>query len=166
MERKIGLIGSFAFDWIRYSEYVFKDDENGNTYVVPREDAGFTMYNPFDVAEELLIDCLKIGEASKGKGENADDLVKGMVLLFAKKYGLLGLISASTYNRDIIDDERILLIKNNFLKLQQKTIETVSYLRFFTPFVEEDDISLRWDRRGIHVQKAEDSPKFLVSGRW
>lgn len=164
MERKICLVGSFATDWIRYSDYEYKTDSEGNLYINPKENATFSMYNPFDIAEVILFDFLKIGEASRSyyKGKNQDDYedLKKMVLLFAKKYGLLGLISASTYNRNIIGDKEVLIIEKNFINLKDISIDSGMYMKLFTPFVGDDDLSVKYYKNCVDLIKAEDSPKF------
>lgn len=62
MNGKIALIGSFATDWIRYSNYELKENDKGTLYIVPTKDAAYSMYNPFNVAEDLLIDLMEIGQ--------------------------------------------------------------------------------------------------------
>ena len=165
VERKIGLTGSFATDWIKYSDYEYRNDEAGNTYLKPVEEARFIMYNPFDTAEDLLIDILKIGEVArsytKSKNDDEYEKIKKMVLLFAKKYGLLGLVSASTYNRDVIGDTEILVIDKNYIGLKAKSIQADAYMKLFTPFADEDDLSIRYHKNSVDLRKAEDSPKFF-----
>ncbi len=164
MERKICLVGSFATDWIRYSDYEYKTDQAGNLYLKPKEDAVFSMYNPFDIAEDILIDLLKVGEASrnyfKDKTGEVNEEIKKMVLVFTRKYGLLGLISASTYNRNVIGDKEILLIEENFINIKEKSIDAEVYMKMFTPFAEKDDLSVRHYKKTVDLVKAEDSPKF------
>ena len=164
MERKIGLIGSFATDWIKYADYEYKSDSEGNVYIKPKEGAGFSMYNPFNIAEEILIDFLKIGETSRNyyKNENQEifEEIKKMVLIFARKYGLLGLISASTYNRNIIGDKEVLVIEKNYIGIKDTSIDTEDYIKLFTPFVLEDDLRLRYYNNCVDLVKADDSPKF------
>lgn len=164
MERKIYLIGSFATDWIRYSDYEYKSDSEGNLYLKPKDDAVFSMYNPFNIAEEIIIDFLKIGEASnsygKNKSQGAYEDLKIMVLLFARKYGLLGLISASTHNRNIIGDKEVLMIEQNYINLKDKSIHSEVYMKLFTPFAQSDDLSVRQYKNSVDLIKAEDSPKF------
>jgi len=164
MERKICLIGSFATDWIRYSDYEYKTDSEGNLYIKPKENAGFSMYNPFDIAEDILIDFLKIGEASrsyyKNKNQEVYEELKKMVLFFARKYGLLGLASASTYNRNVIGDKEVLIIEKNYINIKDKSINSESYMKLFTPFVESDDLSVRYYKNCVDLIKTEDSPKF------
>ena len=164
MERKICLVGSFATDWIRYSDYEYQADSEGNLYIKPKENSTFSMYNPFDIAEEILFDFLNIGEVSKrykkSKAEEDYEEVKRMLLLFAKKYGLLGFISASSYNRNIIGDKEVLLVEKNFINLKDAVMDSQTYTRLFTPFAAEDDLSIRQYKNCIDLVKAEDSPKF------
>lgn len=164
MERKICLIGSFATDWIRYSDYEYKNDTEGNLYLKPKEDATFSMYNPFNIAEDLLIDFLKIGNASKSYDKNKTqeslEYVKKLTLIFVKKYGLLGLISASTYNKNVLGDNEILVIEKNYINSKEKTMDSSEYMQLFTPFAESDDLCLKYFKNSVDLVKAEDSPKF------
>lgn len=164
VERKICLVGSFATDWIKYSDYEYQSDSEGNLYIKPKENAGFSMYNPFDIAENILMDFLKIGEASKGYSKNKNpeeyEEIKKMVLLFARKYGLLGLISASTYNRNIIGDKEVLIMEKNFINRKDKSMGSESYMKLFTPFAQPDDLSVMYYKNCVDLVKAEDSPKF------
>lgn len=164
MERKICLIGSFATDWIRYSDYEYKTDPEGNLYIKPGENAGFSMYNPFNIAEEILTDILKIGDASRSyyqcKSREVYDELKKMVLLFARKYGLLGLISATAYNRNIIGDKEVLIIEKNCINIKDKSMDSEAYRKLFTPFADGDDVSIKYYKNGADLIKSEDSPKF------
>lgn len=158
MKNKIALIGNFRTDWIRYSDYEIKEDENGIDYIIPTETAYFTMYNPFDVADELVFDLIQIGDELL-KQEANKELIRSRVLLFAKKYGLLGLISSSVYNRNIIGEDKVLLTEHNFVS-KEKILDVNDYLKLFLPFATEEDVYVREYKRDITVVKAEDSPKF------
>ena len=164
MERKICLIGGFATDWIKYSDYEYKNDSEGNLYITPAQDAGFSMYNPFNVAEDIIIDFLKVGNASRNyyqnKNEKSFEIVKKLTMIFAKKYGILGLISASTFNQNIIGDNEILIIEKNYINIKEKTMNSQDYMKLFTPFAGSDDIKLKYYKNSIDLIKAEDSPKF------
>lgn len=163
MSRKITLMGSFATDWIRYSDYEFKESDDGEMYIIPTEDAAFTMYNPFNVAEDLLLDLMKIGEEALKVDSNTEkhdeSKLKNTIMIFAKKYGLLGLISSSVYNRNIIGDDQVLLIENNHIT-KEKIMDGNKYIHQFIPFTEEDDVVFNKYRNCIDVRKREDSPKF------
>lgn len=164
MDRKIHLIGSFATDWIRYNDYEYRSDSEGSLYIIPKEYSDFTRYNPFDVAEEILIDFLKIGEASRGyyknKSSEVYEKLKKMVLLYVRKYGLLGLISASAYNRSIVGDKDIMIMEKNYIGVKEKVVDAKTYIKLFTPFAEEDDLSIKYYRNATDLVKREDSPKF------
>lgn len=159
MDRKIPLVGSFATDWIRYSDYEWKETVSGETYIVPKQDAVFTMYNPFDVAEDLLVDLLTIGEEAFREEDNQAGRVKNALLIFAKKYGLLGLVGASVYNRNIIGEDTVLLIEKNLIT-KEKMMDAKSYIQKFIPFAEEGDVVFYQDKRSSYVRKAEDAPYF------
>lgn len=163
MDGKISLIGSFATDWIRYSDYEYKKTSSGEEYITPRKEATFSMYNPFDVSEELLMDLMKIGDEAlkldKQTNEEDAEELKKTILVFTKKYGLLGLISASAYNRNIIGDEKILMIEKNHIK-REKIMDGTKYLDMFIPFTEEGDIVIDNYKDCAYLGKSEDSPKF------
>lgn len=163
MEGKIALVGHFATDWIRYSDYEYKKSKSGELYLVPAVDAEFSMYNPFNVAEELFMDIIQLGDKALKKEYLSNEIseeLKNDLLIFAKKYGLLGFVSASVYNRDIIGDEKVLFIEKNFIT-KGKIMDESDYIKEFIPFAEEGDITFRKYRNSIDVRKAEDSPKFF-----
>jgi hypothetical protein len=164
LERKICLVGSFATDWIKYSDYEYKKDTKGNLYIIPKEEAAFSMYNPFNTAEKILIDFLKIGDLSssyyKNKSSDTYEEIKKMTLIFAKKYGLLGLISASTYNRNVIGDKEILIMEKNYLSIKDKGICSEDYIKLFTPFADSNDLIIKQYKNCVDLIKTEDSPKF------
>ncbi|AOY75286.1 hypothetical protein [Clostridium formicaceticum] len=160
MEGKIGLIGSFATDWIRYSDYQFKTAYDGEVYIIPAEEATFCMYNPFDVAEDLLMDLMKIGDKALKIQEEIDreELNKDL-LIFARKYGLLGFISASAYNRNIVGEDKVLMIENNYIT-KEKIMDANEFIDKFIPFAKEGEVVFKQYRDSIDVMKREDSPKF------
>lgn len=162
MPKKIDLVGN-ASDWIRYSDYQIKETSTGEVYILPSEGARFNMYNPFNVAEDLIIDLIDIGDIAlqfeKDNDEETKSKLYNDILIFAKKYGLLGLISASTYNRNIIGDEVVLLVDNNPISTD-KIIDEKSYLDHFIPFTDEGDIVINHYKNSVDVVKREDSPKY------
>jgi len=166
MEKKISLIGNFATDWFRYSEYDFRanPDNEEELYICPKEGATYSMYNPFDIAEQLLLDILDIGDMSleykKSKDEEIFGKIKRDVLIFAKKYGLPGFMACSVYNRDILGDKTVMLVKGNNLMIKEKFMNESEYMYLFTPFAEEEDVVVNHYRNSVDVVKAEDSPKY------
>lgn len=159
MKNNINLIGQFRTDWIKYSDYEIRNDENGANYIVPKEGSTFTIYNPFNKSNELVFDLIEIGDKALNK-EIDKDIINGMVLDFAKEYGLLGIITSSVYNRNIIGESKVLLIDNNPLKSSEKIMDEDKYLSLFIPFAKEEEVYLRKLGKHMTLFKAEDSPKF------
>lgn len=162
MERKIDLKGSFSTDWIKYSDYEYKEEADGVLYIVPREGATFTLYNPFDKAEPLVMDTLQLGDAYKAYLTKKLDFeaVLKMLMVYVRKYGLLGLISSNVYNRDIIGEKEVILMAQNCLKTKERLMDAEKYMKHFTPFAEEMDLQLRHYKNSVDLVKAEDSPKY------
>lgn len=150
-------LGQFKSDWIRYSDYELKEDLSGTLYIVPTETSEFTIYNPFDVAHEIVFDLLALGDDAL-KGEEKGTLYEKCIL-FVKKYGLLGLITASVYNRHIAGEQEVLFIEGNLLG-QTHTMDASQYMKHFFPFADEEEIYVKKNRKETIVFKAEDSPKF------
>ncbi|MEC9488326.1 MAG: CGNR zinc finger domain-containing protein [Halanaerobium sp.] len=160
MAGEISISGQFATDWIKYSDYEIKKDSAGDVYIVPAKDAIFSMYNPFNVAEGLLLDLIRLGdEAVKRDKMQIDAALLDELLIFTRKYGLLGLVSCSVYNRNIIGDGVVLLMDNNHIT-REKMMDEESYLNKFMPFTEPGDVEIRGDNNCYDVRKREDSPKY------
>ncbi|WP_071162434.1 GIY-YIG nuclease family protein [[Clostridium] dakarense] len=159
MKNNINLIGQFRTDWIKYSDYETKNDENGTSYITPTEDATFSIYNPFDKSKELVFDLIEIGDTALNK-EIDKEIINDMVLDFVKEYGLLGIITSSVYNKSIIGESKVLLTDNNPLKVSEKIMDEDKYLSLFIPFADEDEVYVRKLGKHITLFKAEDSPKF------
>ncbi len=163
MDGKIALIGNFATDWIKYTDYDIKAISSGEVYIIPSEGAGFSMYNPFDVAEDLLINLISIGdqasELEKNNNQKNKEKLNHDILIFVKKYGLLGLVSSSVYNHNIVGDEKVLLIENNPIT-KEKMMDESQYISRFIPFAKDEDIEIKKYKNEAYVVKREDSPKF------
>lgn len=159
MKKYINMTGQFKTDWIKYSDYEVRLDENGEKYITPKEDSCFTIYNPFENANELVFDLIKLGDSALNKDIDKNNL-DNMVLEFAKDYGLLGIITSSVYNRDIIGESKVILTEKNPLNIQEKIMDEDKYLNLFIPFANEDEVYIRKLGKHLTLFKAEDSPKF------
>lgn len=151
-------LGQFRSDWIRYSDYELKEDQSGALYIVPTETSEFTIYNPFDVADAIVFDLLALGDLAL-KDEVAKEVLYEKCILFVRKYGLLGLITSSVYNRHIAGEQEVLFIEGNLLG-QTNTMDVGHYMKCFFPFADEEEIYVKKMRKETIVFKAEDSPKF------
>ena len=153
---------SFTSKWIKYSDYEFRKDEKGNTYITPAENSDYTIYDPFEKSSDILFDLIDLGDAILKNDDKTE--IYDKLILFAKNYGLLGLVSSSIYNRDIVGEKNVLFTQNNIvsksLELDGNLMNSEEYIKIFTPFATEDDLYTREFDGHLTVIKAEDSPKF------
>ena len=60
MKMKKNNEGNFKTFWFKYNAYD-KVDLDEKYYITPKENSKVTMYDPFDVADNILVDILTIG---------------------------------------------------------------------------------------------------------
>ena len=136
---------SFTSKWIKYSDYEFRKDEKGNTYITPAENSNYTIYDPFEKSRDILFDLIDLGDAILKNDDKTE--IYDKLILFAKNYGLLGLVSSSIYNRDIVGEKNVLFTQNNIvsksLELDGNLMNSEEYIKIFTPFATEDDLYTR-----------------------
>ncbi len=153
---------NFKSKWIKYDNYELREDAKGNIYIVPSENSSYTIYDPFEKSNDILFDLIDLGDAVLKK--DSRDALYNKSILFAKNYGLLGLITSSVYNRDIVGEDNVLFSQNNIisstLNLDSNVMKSDEYIKLFTPFAGEDDLYTREFDKHLTVVKAEDSPKF------
>ena len=103
--------GNFRSFWFKYSEYEMLEIANKH-YITPKEDSKVAMYDPFDVADEILVDILMIGRyIEKNDIESSNDAI----MKFVNKYGLLGELTYLPLNSNIVVQNKVYLPKNNLL---------------------------------------------------
>ena len=130
-------------DWVKYSDYEIINSEN-SYYIIPTKNSRHSVYDPFDVSNDLLKDILSLGKYSvdihipfeeykhqsiEYKSKNHE--LQEMVLDFVRKYGLLGIANEKTLSDYTKDDE---------LEIQEhgviKNISKEEYIKSFFPFVD------------------------------
>lgn len=116
--------------WARYSDYEWRTAADGHDYLLPTPDAKPAVYDPVPSAEQLVMDALNIGLLMFQKA--TDDKLKDEILSFARKYGLLGLMTALPTTPHFVEYEKVYLLKNQLIR--EEALETESYLRMFFPF--------------------------------
>ena len=72
--------------WVRYSRYEFRQFPDG-VRVMPAADAVPQLYNPLEVAWEMLAEAMELGRQRRQDLADIDEAV----LRFAERYGLLGI---------------------------------------------------------------------------
>ena len=156
---------NFTSKWIKYSDYDMREDSNGNIYVIPAENSNYTIYDPFEKSNKILFDLIDLGDEAL-KAEQDKAAIYNKLILFVKNYGLLGLISSSVYNRNIVGEESVLFTQNNIISNTIENLENNNimksdeYIKLFTTFATEEDIYTREFDEHLTVVKAEDSPRF------
>ena len=104
---------SFQFEhsnstWVRYSEYEWKQAENGKQYLTACSNAQPTIYDPLKEYQQLVLDALYIGRLGM-KQEQDDEEIKAEIKAFAEKYGLFGLMTALPTTPSFMDYEAVYL---------------------------------------------------------
>lgn len=176
MKRSIDLDDRYSTEWLAFDDYHMQEDERGTLYIRPVKGANFRLYNPFKRAEKLIVDTLGLGDAyllykeelkeihvnayRKRKAKKMWSELQAQVLEYAKEYGLMGFMSSSTYNRNIIGESEILLTQKNPLGIEAKLINGSTYMKMFTPFIERGDIDVSMYKDRVHFTKYEDTPKY------
>lgn len=141
--------------WVRYSEYEWKQAENGKLYLTACANAKPTIYDPLKEYQQLVLDALYIGRLGM-KQEQDDEEIKAEIKAFAEKYGLFGLMTALPTTPSFMDYEAVYLPKNRFIK--KETISTEDYLNLFFPFDKLDvvkrSVESLWNIEGDNMMMA------------
>ncbi len=117
---------NFSSDWVKYSNYELIQI-NEDTYIKPAEDAEYEIYDPFLVADNILVDILNIGKLAIN---NKLDMCNTKILEFVKNYGLLGELTYLPLNTNIVYQKKTYLPKENQFT-SKEVIPTEEYLRYF-----------------------------------
>ena len=151
---------SFQFEhsnstWVRYSEYEWKQAENGKLYLTACSNAQPTIYDPLKEYQQLVLDALYIGRLGM-KQEQDDTEIQAEIKVFAEKYGLFGLMTALPTTPSFMDYEAVYLPKNRFIK--KETMSTEEYLALFFPFDKLDvvkrSVESLWNIEGDNMMMA------------
>ncbi|MFQ8980934.1 hypothetical protein [Dysosmobacter welbionis] len=116
--------------WVRYSEYEWKEAEDGILYLTPTKTAQPSIYDPLTEYQQIVLDAINIGRM--GMSKKPDEEIQKAIKQFALKYGLFGLMAALPTTPNFMDYEAVYLPKNHFLKAE--TMATEDYLKLFFPF--------------------------------
>lgn len=117
--------------WVRYSEYILAEDDNGVWYVMPAPDAKVKIYNILENYETMVIDALNVGLLCMNS-EKTDEDKEQAIFSFISNYGLLGLMTALPTTPQFMNYDAVYLNKNQYIK--EETMQTEEYLKLFFPF--------------------------------
>ena len=118
-------------NWVKYSEYIKIENENGNWYVMPAPDAKVKIYNILENYETMVIDALNVGLTCMNS-EKTDEDKEQAIFSFITNYGLLGLMTALPTTPQFMNYEAVYINKNQYIK--DETMQTEEYLKLFFPF--------------------------------
>ena len=157
---------SFQFEhsnstWVRYSEYEWKQTEDGKLYLTACSNAQPTIYDPLKEYQQLVLDALYIGRLGM-KQEQDDEEIQAEIKAFAEKYGLFGLMTALPTTPSFMDYEAVYLPKNRFIK--KETMSTEDYLNLFFPFDKLDivkhSVESLWNIEGDNMRQYDDGARY------
>lgn len=135
--------GNFRTFWFKYSDYEMIEIEDKH-YITPQETSKVSMYDPFDVADEILVDILMIGRYIE-KNDIASSNDK--IMEFVKKYGLLGELTYLPLNTDIVAQNKVYLPKQNLVS-GQETMSAYDYIELFLKCKKKQKVVMRKNARG------------------
>ena len=117
---------NFRTFWFRYDGYEIKEIEE-KYYITPKENSKIIMYDPFDLADDILVDILMIGRCVD---KNDIEESNKKIMEFVEKYGLLGELTYLPLNTDIVKQNRIYLPSGNLVS-EKETLPTDEYIELF-----------------------------------
>lgn len=116
---------NFSAQWVKYSDYEIVEVKK-DKYIKPKENATYELYDPFECADDILVDILNLGRVVE---EDVNKLAE-YILEFIKKYGLLGELTYLPLNSNIAFQRKVFLPKGNqFTKKDVISVE--EYLQNF-----------------------------------
>ena len=140
--------------WVRYSDYEWKNNADGDWYILPAEGASPKPHDPMTDKEGLVLAAMEIGWRIFQK--KPDDEIKAHIRAFACKYGLLGIMTAPPTTANFIDYEKVYFPKNDLIPVE--VMETKDYLSLFYPFrmpdFKKQGIESVWNHSGDVAEQA------------
>ena len=101
-------------NWVRYSEYEWKEAEDGTLFLTPTKTAQPSIYDPLSEYQRIVLDAINIGRMESEKKTPQE--IQKAIQQFAVKYGLLGLMTALPTTPSFMDYEAVYLPKNHFIR--------------------------------------------------
>lgn len=135
--------GNFRTFWFRYDSYEMREIEEKH-YITPKENSKVVMYDPFDLADDILVDILMIGRCVE---KNDIEESNKMIMEFVEKYGLLGELTYLPLNTDIVAQNKVYLPSGNLVS-DKETLPTAEYIELFLKCKKKQKITMKKNARG------------------
>lgn len=134
---------NFRTFWFRYDGYEIKEIDEKH-YITPKENSKIIMYDPFDLADNILVDILMIGRCV----ENNDiEESNKKIMEFVEKYGLLGELTYLPLNTDIVKQNKVYLPSGNLVS-EKETLPTDEYIELFLKCKKKQKVVMKKNARG------------------
>ena len=135
--------GNFRTFWFRYDGYEIKEIEEKH-YITPKENSKIIMYDPFDLADDILVDILMIGRCVE---KNNIEESNKKIMEFVEKYGLLGELTYLPLNTDIVKQNKVYLPSGNLVS-EKETLPTDEYIELFLKCKKKQKVVMKKNARG------------------
>lgn len=135
--------GNFRTFWFRYDGYEIKEIEEKH-YITPKENSKIIIYDPFDLADDILVDILMIGRCVE---KNDIEESNKKLMEFVEKYGLLGELTYLPLNTDIVKQNRVYLPSGNLVS-EKETLPTDEYIELFLKCKKKQKVVMKKNARG------------------
>ena len=120
--------------WVRYDDYEWKSAADGHSYLLPASGSDPMPYDPMTVAEDLVLDAMDIGQLLFT--HQPEEIVKAAMRDFARKYGLLGIMTALPTTARFFEINSLVLPVNDYIR--EATMPVADYVNLFFPFQQPD----------------------------
>ena len=134
---------NFRTFWFRYDGYEIKEIDEKH-YITPKENSKIIMYDPFDLADDILVDILMIGRCVE---KNYIEESNKKIMEFVEKYGLLGELTYLPLNTDIVKQNKVYLPSGNLLS-EKETLPTDEYIELFLKCKKKQKVVVKKNARG------------------
>ena len=135
--------GNFRTFWFRYNGYEIKEIDE-KYYITPKENSKIIMYDPFDLADDILVDILMIGRCVE---KNDIEESNKKIMEFVEKYGLLGELTYLPLNTDIVKQNKVYLPSGNLVS-EKETLPTDEYIELFLKCKKKQKVVMKKNARG------------------
>lgn len=135
--------GNFRTFWFRYDGYEIKEIDEKH-YITPKENSKIIMYDPFDLADDILVDILMIGRCVE---KNDIEESNKKIMEFVEKYGVLGELTYLPLNTDIVKQNKVYLPSGNLVS-EKETLPTDEYIELFLKCKKKQKVVMKKNARG------------------
>ena len=102
------------------------------------------MYDPFDLADDILVDILMIGRCVE---KNDIEESNKKIMEFVERYGLLGELTYLPLNTDIVKQNKVYLPSGNLVS-EKETLPTDEYIELFLKCKKKQKVVMKKSARG------------------